>query len=230
MVPFYMREKTMQPDLNSSQTIRRLALLATIFGGVFIFETALMQAVYSSLDILEAPLSMYAIGPWGFVLSSGLVTIGISYGILSYLFFTGTPVNNRRIRTGALLLSVIGVCVVLVAVFPTDTEGVATLTGRLHVIAAHGHFLLLPPATLFLVAGLEDTRWRTFRSVTAWFSVVLIGTGVVLVFDDLLGLDPYAGLVQKSLIVVVVMWIVFSARYHAFVRTTEQATRSLTSR
>ncbi len=195
----------MQADRSSPQTTHCLALLVTTFGGVFIFETALMQAMHSSLDILEAPLSMYAIGPWGFVLSSGLVTIGISYGILSYLFFTGTPVNNRRIRTGALLLSVIGVCVVLVAVFPTDTEGAAMLTGRLHVIAAHGHFLLLPPATLFLVAGLEDTRWRTFRSVTAWFSLVLIGTGVVLVFDDSPGLDPYAGAVQKSLIVVVVM-------------------------
>lgn len=212
----------MQTGRNSSQTTRRLALLVTVFGGVFILETAIMQAVYSSLDILEAPLSMYAIGPWGFVLSSGLVTIGISYGILSYLFFTGTPVNNRWIRAGALLLSVIGVCVVLVAVFPTDTDGVTTLTGRLHIIAAHGHFLLLPPATLLIAAGLEDTQWRAYRAVTARFSVVLIVTGVILVLDDLLGLDPYAGAVQKSLIVVVVLWIVFSARYHAFVRSTDR--------
>ncbi len=191
-----------------------LSHLVTIFGIIFLIEMFTMQIVYTSFDFFKTPLSPYATGNYWYVVSSGLMLIGTSYLILSFLFMNSAGVSKRATAIGSYILAATGLSTYLLTIFQTDIGPTVSITGHIHIISAHIHFMLLPLSVIWICAGLNDHSWRMYRTVSFIFSFVLIGIGIVLVLKKHIGISDYSGVIQKSLITFIVVWIIISARVH----------------
>lgn len=202
----------MQHRIEKQFTI--LSHLVTIFGVLFLIEMFTMQMVYRSFGFFTTPLSPYATGNYWFVVSSGLMLIGTSYLILSFLFLNSNGVSKRTITIGSYTLMATGISTYMLTIFQTDIGQTISITGRIHIISAHLHFILLPFSVIWICAGLKDHTWRVYRNGSLIFSLVLIGTGTALVFKKSIGISGYSGLIQKALISAIVVWIIISARVH----------------
>jgi uncharacterized membrane protein SirB2 len=140
--------------------------------------------------------------------------IGTSYFILSFLFLNSKGTSRRSITIGSYILIATGMSTYMLTIFPTDIGPTVSITGHIHIISAHLHFVLLPLSVIWICTGLKDRSWRVYRRFSLIFSFVLIGTGIALVVKKQIGISDYSGIIQKGLIAVIVVWIIISAQVH----------------
>jgi len=196
-----------------------LSLLVTIFGAVFICELVTMQFIYNSMNFLRTPLSPYATGEFWYIISSGLLLIGTSYFILAYLFMKHEKDTSKGIKTGSFLLIITGVCTYSLTLFYTDIGPTTTIRGHIHLISAHLHFIFLPLAIIVISSNLKGIFWKKYKLYSLCFASLLIAVGLLLVFKRNLGLFPYSGIIQKTLIFAITIWIILSAQIHGRLST-----------
>ncbi len=183
----------------------------TITTVLFIVEIVMVHFLYSSLNVFWTPLSIYAVGDYWFLITSGLIFTSVNYMLISFwLLKTDSP--SMQLKTGCILLQITGIFTFFVAILPTDIGHTVTLHGRLHVIAAHLHFVLLPFSTLFIAAGIRNSSLKVYKQVTFAFGLLCLGTILILLFRKVLHVGGYSGIIQKSLIVVILFWIIYSAQ------------------
>jgi hypothetical protein len=120
--------------------------------------------------------------------------------------------SRGRGRGGGALLAMAGICLVLVALFPTDPiaePGGGTLNGMLHVILSFEAVLAISAA--MLVVGISPQRgmWgRAARRVSIGLAVA--GSFLLVVGFALLG-SPVSGLAERISILVDVGWLTLLA-------------------
>jgi len=183
----------------------------TITTVLFISEIVMVHFLYSSLNLFSTPLSIYATGKYWFLITSGLLSISVSYLIISFcLLKTDSP--SIQLKIGSILLLSVGISTFFVATLQTDIGHTVTIHGRLHIVAAHIHFVLLPFSALFIAAGVRDTKLKVYKQVTFAFGLFCLGTILTLLFRNVLHVGGYSGIIQKSLIVVILFWILYSAQ------------------
>jgi hypothetical protein len=194
----------------SAALVARLGRVS--FAGVALFTIACVaaQALRTDLDWTHAPLSFYLVGPGGyaikaayFLLSTSIVTIGAGcYRAL-----------EPDARSGAPLLLFVLAAFALDATALCDTAthpGDLSLHAFLHNLAALTTFLTITVAMLL-------QAWR-FRYDTIWrrrFAFALglaIAAFAALAIYSLTHLRP-RGLVQKSVIVLILFWLGSVARW-----------------
>ena len=178
---------------------------------LFIAEIVMVHFLYSSLNVFSTPLSIYAIGEYWFLITSGLLFTSVNYMLISF-WLLKTDLPSVQLKIGSILLQTVGISTFLVAVLQTDIEHTVTIHGKLHVVAAHIHFVLLPFSALFIAAGIRENSLRIYKQVTFAFGLLCIATILTLLFRKVLHIGGYSGIIQKSLIVVILFWILYSAQ------------------
>lgn len=179
---------------------------------LFIAEILAVHLVYPNFDPLSTPLSLYATGPYWIIITSGLVLIGTNYLLL--FFQSGRPFqNNIPLTLGRASLIIAAVSTYGVALFPTDLGSVATITGKIHLIAAHTHFAAIPCCALLFYAGLQNDTFVAYRKILLGFFITVLGAGLSLILKNslLISIKPLSGLLQKLLIIEILLWIIISA-------------------
>jgi hypothetical protein len=179
---------------------------------LFIIEIIVMQFIYSSFDFYMTPLSVYGTGKYGLIICSGLILIGINY-LLLFHGFHGFIDSNSWLKSGTYLLFIVGASVFFIACFQTDIGRATSLRGHIHVIAAHIHFIVLPYSSLLILIGIRKKQGRFYKIFTLLFSIVCFVAVTALGFKDFFHSQAYDGLIQKSLIMVILIWIIFSGQY-----------------
>jgi hypothetical membrane protein len=115
-------------------------------------------------------------------------------------------------RAGGALLAMAGICLILVAFFPTDPiakPGAGSVNGMLHVILSFEAVLAI--AAAMLVVGISPQRglWgRAARRVSSGLAVA--GSFLLVVGFALLG-SPVGGLAERISILVDVGWLILLA-------------------
>lgn len=183
----------------------------TITTVLFIAEIMIVHYLYSSFNIFSTPLSIYATGKYWFLITSGLLSISVNYIIISFCLFK-TPSPSTQLKMGSILLFSVGISTFFVATLQTDIGHSVTIHGKLHIVAAHIHFVLLPFSTLCIAAGIREASLKVYKQVTFTFGLLCIGTILALLFKKVLHIGGYSGIIQKSLIVVILFWILYSAQ------------------
>jgi hypothetical protein len=182
----------------------------TITTVLFIAEIVMVQFLYSSLNVFSTPLSIYATGKYWFFITSGLLSTSVNYLILS-LWLLKTDLSSRQLKIGSILLLSVGISTFFVATLQTDIGHTVSIHGKLHVIAAHIHFILLPFATFFIAAGIRDTTLVVYKKVTIAFGLFCTGTVLTLLLIKIVHISGYSGIIQKLLIMGILFWILYTA-------------------
>lgn len=176
---------------------------------IFIVEILLAHLVYDK-NLFTATLSEYAIGEYWYIVSSGLILIAINYTLLSFKFSEIEIFNNKLARIGSCTLIFVSLNTFLLTIFQT---GQANFQGRIHVVAAHLHFIFLPISACLLTITIKNRAYLIYKYITLVFSLILVLVGLGLSFKAYFGIGEFSGLVQKSLIFLILFWIIFTSSF-----------------
>jgi hypothetical membrane protein len=201
------------PGGNAAAREQRTLLLLAAWAGIvgpilftvaFFAQEALRAAEYSPV---AEPVSALEAGPNGWIQQLSFVV----FGLLTIAFAAGLHRGLRPTRAGIAapaILTISGIGLLLAAAFPLreDAGGVTYDPGG-HVVAGVMFFATSAIGLVVLSRRMvRDPRWSTLAGytlaagTTAFAAFIAAGT---LVMPDDAPLHPWAGLVQRALIVVV---------------------------
>jgi len=182
-----------------------LALLAIVGIVDFLLNVAALHFVRPDVNPVLEPMSDYAVGPYGFLLTaadigSGLAALALAFGLYLSLAPPG------RSYVGLFLLGLYGVSVLLAGIFPIDVGGEATTVGTIHNIVGNISFFGFPIAVILLSLGMgKDERWRSFRRPALALSLVVVLTVILTIVGFNLGIG--FGLTQRIANVTALVWM-----------------------
>ncbi|HJQ81803.1 MAG TPA: DUF998 domain-containing protein [Lacipirellulaceae bacterium] len=166
--------------MQRSTATRWLAAVGLI--GVSVFAPAILalHVIQPELSPLQEAVSYYVHGRRGWLLTLGLLSLGI--GSLALAIALG--VQKARSRTGLVLLATWSVGVIVGGIFTADPPGSwdqpPSAAGTIHGIAAMIAFAALPAAAVTLTRSFgQDARWLPLRGTLNLLSAAVVSSYVV---------------------------------------------------
>ncbi len=177
-----------------AECIYRYLAVVTALG--FCFSFVLLHFVRDDLSLWHTTLSIYAVGPAGWVLNLGFYSIATTQFLIAYRFFHLRRSTGDLVTIGLLVLAAIGA--VLVAWFPYTVK-LPHNTGAVMQLGLFPLFL-----SLRVVLHRDDVLW-TFSAVMA----LLCSLGFLLMLWNGLGIyDLFSlGIVEKAEIICIALWL-----------------------
>lgn len=188
----------------------------------FLMVAVVLQFLRSDQDWITAPLSFYLLGPHSAWLVAGYFALAASIFLVGWGFHLDlAPPVRSRIILGFFGLAAFSVCAVALA--HTDLPGAGHLTpeGMLHNAAAIVAFIAAGVGMLLQAWWLRyDTRWRA-RHRSA-FLLAILAFAALWIY----ALIPWLprGITQKFVILLIVLWLLMSARWLTLTWTREVST------
>jgi len=151
-----------------SITAARLAIAAILSYNILL---VMLIFIRPDLDPSWHTISEWAIGPYGWVMSTAFLISAMSYAALFVMLMRQVHGTMGRIGIALLLICVIGAFGV--GVFTTDPMPIRpplSTRGTLHVIFGTSQLMLLPFAALFINLSLarRNPTWARARRVLLW--------------------------------------------------------------
>jgi hypothetical protein len=168
---------------------RAAGFMALAGVATFVLAVGALHVLQPDLSPRDEAVSYYVHGPFGWLLTVGLLALGL--GSLALVAGLGPFAAGRRGRIGRVLLAVWALGVLLGAAFAADPRGQwdepPSLAGTIHGNAALLAFLALPVAAVLLGGVLRrDERWHAGLlgglAVAAVVSLLLFAASLVPVF------------------------------------------------
>lgn len=189
------------PNINpSSDTVYRSLTITSVL--VFCFAFVLVHIVRDDLSLWHRTLSIYAVGPAGWVLTLGFFSIAGTQLLIAFRLHQWRQSTGDLLTVAVLVLAAIGI--LLVAIFPYPIK-LPHNTGAALQLGLFPVFLLLR-ATLR-----RDDPLGTFTLICATLSTAFF---LLLIWNGQTDYDlGSVGMAQKAQIIVNTLWlVVFSWR------------------
>ncbi len=203
-----MRERNM-PEAASLQRAATAASVSLAGYANYVLATLLLHLVRPELNPLAHSVSEYAVGRYGWLMTTGFLGFALGSLALAAGLYWGVPRAGRSLP-GLVLLGLNGVGVVVVALFRTDLPGAApTAAGLIHVAAS-----LVAFPSLVLAIGLLSWKcrraevWREYFPL-AWRLTWLVVPLFVAYFFG--ATSPLVGLLQRLFIASTLAWLALTA-------------------
>jgi hypothetical protein len=204
-----MMESQGRSGVTMSRVTMFLALLAIVGIADFLLNIAALHFVRPDVNPVLEPMSNYAVGPYGFLLTAADIGGGLAALALTFGLYWGIAPPGRS-YVGLFLLGLYGVSVLLAGIFPIDVGGEATTVGTIHNIVGNISFFGFPIAVILLSLGMgKDERWRSFRRPALALSLVVVLTAILTIVGFNLGIG--FGVTQRIANVAALVWMIVLA-------------------
>ena len=185
--------------------IRRVHYIAVASLVVFVTAAIALHLLRPDLDPVASQMSLYLIGDWGPLLQIAYVALGVGMVALGWALREAHALQARS--AAALLLFVLaGMSLSTTAYAWMDMPGVdRSLEGLIHGVSAQGAFLFATTGMVVQALGfLRDPAWRrTARWALPWALLCFASVWVLAAWRE-----APRGLAQKSVIVLILGWMV----------------------
>ena len=187
---------------------RRLEGLAwvTIVGTVyFVLAVTALHFLRPDYNPTTRLLSDYAVGPYGYLMTSAWFALGLVSFALAFGIRDGVGPSRAK-SAGSLLLGAAAVFGFLTGIFPPDLEGSpSTTTGALHLAVGSISFIAFFVAIFVNSWGFRtDPAWRSnYRASLALGFAAVIILALLPVFAN----AGWPGISQRAAIPVVSLWL-----------------------
>jgi hypothetical protein len=177
------------------------------------------------LNPLSQPTSEYAVGPYGFLMTSAFFSMSLGSFALVTGLYQGVS-QSARSRIGLGLLGIWAVGVLIALIFPIDPEGAPqTISGTIHGINGPLAFLSLTAGAILVSRRFrQDEKWRPFHRAALILSLVMLAVFIA-TFVNIATESGFAGLCQRIFLAAFVTWFFLTA-----VRLRSTATGSVPAR
>jgi hypothetical protein len=197
---------TMMESQGRSRVTMFLALLAIVGIADFLLNIAALHFVRPDVNPVLEPMSNYAVGSYGFLLTA--VEIGSSLAALALILglYLGIAPPGRS-YVGLFLLGLYGVSQLLAGIFPIDVGAETTTVGAIHNILGNIAFFSFPIAVILLSLGMgKDERWRSLRRPALALAGVVVLTVILTMVGFNIGIG--FGVTQRIANVAQLVWMV----------------------
>jgi hypothetical protein len=183
--------------------------------GLFVATTGALHWLQPDLDPLDEAVSYYIHGRGGWLLTVGLMGLGL--GSLALTAGIAPMVRGAGARLGCWMLAIWSICVLLGGAFAADPRGSwnlrPSISGLIHGNAALAAFVALPVAGGLLSRSFgRDPRWQTIARTSSLLTVAMIAS--LLTFAASLtpvfispGPPWLLGLTERILLTVYSVWL-----------------------
>jgi hypothetical protein len=200
-------------DLQGSTASRWLAAMGLTGVGVFTVATLALHDVQPDLSPLEEAVSYYVHGRQGWLLTFGLLSLGLG----SLALVIALSMRMTRSRFGLILLGTWSAGVILGGLFAADPPGnwdrPPSASGTIHGLAAMVAFAALPAAAVVLTRSFRhDAGWRELQRTIGLLTVAVVLSYVAFVASLAPvfirpGPPVLLGLTERILIVACLAWL-----------------------
>jgi hypothetical protein len=204
------------PPTQQAKQAARLAGTITV-GAVMYIVLALvvLHFLRPEYDPVARVISNYAVGPYGFLMTTAFLALAISTLSLAFGIYKGV-VPAARSGGGLTLLVVAGLGALPVALFPTDVtpeDLPITTVGTIHVLASVASLAFFVVASLLLSRRLKnDERWSSFQP-TLW-GFALAGLAAFIAFFVIKALNlPVGGIAQRVSFLTALLWLFLTGNH-----------------
>jgi hypothetical protein len=206
-----MSSTNLSSSLRAGVRVARIAIVA--IAGIAYFATIIIALHFLRPDLnpLSQPTSEYAVGSYGFLMTSAFLSMSLASFALVIGLYQGVP-ERARSRIGLLLLGIWGVGVLIAMIFPIDVEGAPqTLSGTIHGINGRLAFLSLTAGAILVSRRFkQDEKWRPFHSTALILSLVMLAAFIATFLNIATG-TGFAGLCQRVFLAAFVTWFFLTA-------------------
>ena len=189
-----------------SRVTKFLALLAILGLAVYLLTLSALHFLRPDVNPVLEPMSNYAVGPYGFLLTAADIGSGLAALSLMFGLYLGIAPRGRSSYVGLFFLGVYGVSALLAGFFPIDVGGEATTVGTIHNVVGNISFFSFPIAVILLSLGMgKDERWRSFWRPALALALVVVLTVILTIVGFKLGIG--FGVTQRIANVTALVWM-----------------------
>lgn len=172
------------------------------FPGLVIVLNLLQNGHYSPV---RQAMSDLALGQAGWIMTIAFCSLAMGSLLLAMVLRRSID----TMKVAPILLTVVGLLTFVSAAFQTDPDGApATLHGLIHTVAGITTFVfLILTIASAAVSFRRSLRWRSFRTPTAIWAAVALGTFLLIPLLD----NAHFGLAQRTFVGTCLAWMVFTA-------------------
>ena len=199
--------------LNSpkTMTVTKSTTIALAAIAYFVVTLTILHFLRPDLDPISQVTSEYAVGPYGFLMTSAFFSMSLASWALIIGLYQGIP-GPARSRLGLALLGLWAMGLLIAMIFPIDADGAAqTTAGTIHAINGPLIFLSLTVSVILVSQRFKyDAIWRPFHPLARLLSLVMLAEfiSVPLAMVTKSGL---AGLAQRFFLITFVTWFILTA-------------------
>lgn len=198
----------------SLQTRKQVASIATVaIAGIayFVVIIVALHVLRPDLNPIQRPTSEYAVGPYGFLMTSAFFSMSVASFALVIGLSQGVS-QPARSRIGLGLLGLWGVGVLIAMLFPIDLEGAPqTISGTVHRMNGPLTFLSLTAGVILVSRRFKhDETWRPFHRTALILSLVMLAAFIG-TFLSIATESGFAGLTQRIYLATFVTWFLLTA-------------------
>jgi hypothetical protein len=206
-----MSSTNLSPSLRTRTQLARVAKLAIVGIAYFALIIVALHFLRPDLNPLSRPTSEYAVGPYGFLMTSAFFSMSLASFALVIGLYQGVS-QRARSRIGLALLGIWAVGVLIAMIFPIDPEGAPqTISGTIHRINGPVTFLSLTAGTILVSRRFkQDEKWRPFHRSALILSLVMLAVFIATFVNIATG-SAFAGLCQRIFLAAFVTWFFLTA-------------------
>lgn len=194
--------------------VRKLSTIAFIFPLLFIVACLFLNLIRTDYNPLTHPMSDYAVGRWGFIMSLAFMLFGSGLiALVIVMYFIGP--RSTLAKVALVFLSICGIGLFAAAFFRTDLPGAEpTTSGQIHIIDAIINLLSITIGSFLLSVSFRgDKTWRPFYKLSFLLASLIILAFLGWFFSP----DRIYGLANKIFAISLTFWVIFTARYSSII-------------
>jgi hypothetical protein len=190
--------------------MKTLATLALIGIAYFVAIIVTLHFLRPDLNPISRPTSEYAVGPYGFLMTTAFLSMSVASLSLVIGLYKGIH-ESARSRIGLMLLGIWSVGVLVAMSFPIDPEGTRqTTTGIIHRINGPLTFLSLTIGTILVSKSFSrDKNWRPVYRSALSISVVMLVTFIITGVNIAIH-SGFEGLCQRVFLIMFASWFILT--------------------
>ena len=198
-------------ELIDKKSIQLIATCALICIYLFIILIISLHFLPTGYDPLRSPTSEYAVGNYGYLMSTAFVFMSAGCFALLVGLYKGISSSSRS-KAGLTLLGIWAIGCLIALTFPIAPEGtLSNMADKIHRTNGPITFLCLTLGTNFISLSFRrDENWRSiYRSaLTLSIIMLLIFVSVIINFSGGLRLE---GMLQRIYLTIFSMWFIIIA-------------------
>ena len=206
-----MSTTNLSPSVPTRTQLARTAMVALVGIAYFALIIVALHFLRPDLNPLSTPTSEYAVGPYGFLMTSAFFSMSLASFALVIGLYQGVS-QRARSRIGLALLGIWAVGVLIAMIFPIDPEGAPqTISGTIHSINGPLTFLSLTAGTILVSRRFkQDEKWRPFHRTALILSLIMLAVFIA-TFGNIATGSGFAGLCQRIFLAAFVTWFFLTA-------------------
>ena len=206
-----MATTTRARNMLTAWPVGKLASLAMGGAAYFALMVLALHFLRPDLNPIALPASAYAVGPFGFLMTTAFFGLTLGAWALVLAIARGVP-SAARSRAGLILLGVWAAGILLAMVFPMDVDRAApTLSGTIHDLGGVIGFFCLSVGGILMTRRLTAVGgWGLARRAMLTLSVLMLAQYVAVSLAFATG-SQFLGLVQRLYLGTMITWIVMTA-------------------